>query len=187
MPSSINLFTPLQGHHPMVTLLLDRREVIVHLMKDGNGKRTFELGPIVTMSCHPWDPKAKKKPTESPTTKLTRFLYALQAKCAATHSRPSGIRWSEDLFHECSQHNEPPIPGPSQPSQPHEDASTHEPEPEGAPMQSMEEPFGYYFYLLFSCSQLSLTPPLTISSSSGYPCLGNNYLGKSIFPLYTAL
>ncbi|MBW0474114.1 hypothetical protein O181_013829 [Austropuccinia psidii MF-1] len=40
-----------------------------------------------------------------------------------------------------SQHNEPSIPGPSHPSEPHEDALTWEPEPEVAPMQSMEEPF----------------------------------------------
>ncbi|MBW0562051.1 hypothetical protein O181_101766 [Austropuccinia psidii MF-1] len=53
----------------------------------------------------------------------------------------SGTRWSEDLFHEPSQHNEPPIPGLSQPSKPHEDDLTREPEPEVALMQSMEEPF----------------------------------------------
>ncbi|MBW0532383.1 hypothetical protein O181_072098 [Austropuccinia psidii MF-1] len=40
---------PLQGHHPMVTSLLERREVIIRPMKHGNGERTFELGLIVTM------------------------------------------------------------------------------------------------------------------------------------------
>ncbi|MBW0466036.1 hypothetical protein O181_005751 [Austropuccinia psidii MF-1] len=73
---------------------------------------------------------------------------------------PSGTQWSEDLFHskqppfpfesseltltpfvEPSQHHEPPIPGPSQPSKPHEDASTCEPEPEVSLKQSMEETF----------------------------------------------
>ncbi|MBW0540866.1 hypothetical protein O181_080581 [Austropuccinia psidii MF-1] len=39
------------------------------------------------------------------------------------------------------QPNETPIPGPSQPSEPHEDVLTREPEPEVAPTQSMEEPF----------------------------------------------
>ncbi|MBW0496900.1 hypothetical protein O181_036615 [Austropuccinia psidii MF-1] len=82
---------------------------------------------------------------------------------------PSGTRWLEDLLCgkqppfpfliltftpseltlpplvEPSQHDEPPIPGPSQLSKPHEDASTRWPEPEVAPTQSMEEPFGYYF------------------------------------------
>ncbi|MBW0529764.1 hypothetical protein O181_069479 [Austropuccinia psidii MF-1] len=48
VPSSINLSIPLLGHHAMVTSLLDRSEVIIQPMKDGNGKRTFELGPIVT-------------------------------------------------------------------------------------------------------------------------------------------
>ncbi|MBW0489870.1 hypothetical protein O181_029585 [Austropuccinia psidii MF-1] len=48
VPSSIHLSTPLLGHHPMVTSLLDQMEVIIRPMKEGNGKRTFELGPIVT-------------------------------------------------------------------------------------------------------------------------------------------
>ncbi|MBW0567531.1 hypothetical protein O181_107246 [Austropuccinia psidii MF-1] len=39
---------PLLGHHPMVTSLLEQRKVIIWPMKDGDGKRTFELGPIVT-------------------------------------------------------------------------------------------------------------------------------------------
>ncbi|MBW0575707.1 hypothetical protein O181_115422 [Austropuccinia psidii MF-1] len=91
----------------------------------------------------------------------------------------SGTQWSEDLFHskqpkfhlistfnsreltlppfvEPSQANEPPIPGQSSSSEPHEDVPACEPEPEVAPMQSMEEPFGK--------SQLFLTLPLTISS-----------------------
>ncbi|MBW0547670.1 hypothetical protein O181_087385 [Austropuccinia psidii MF-1] len=62
VPSNINLSTPLLGHNPMVTSLLHRSEVIIRSMKDGNGKRTFELGSIVTMSCHPWDSKAKNPP-----------------------------------------------------------------------------------------------------------------------------
>ncbi|MBW0489704.1 hypothetical protein O181_029419 [Austropuccinia psidii MF-1] len=44
-------------------------------------------------------------------------------------------------FVEPSQHNAPPIPGPSQPSKRHEDTLTCEPEPEVAPTQSIEEPF----------------------------------------------
>ncbi|MBW0532382.1 hypothetical protein O181_072097 [Austropuccinia psidii MF-1] len=58
---------------------------------------------------------------------------------------PSVTQWLEDLFHELSQHNEPPIPSPSQSSElqvpSHEDASTCEPEPEVAPMKSTEECF----------------------------------------------
>ncbi|MBW0562368.1 hypothetical protein O181_102083 [Austropuccinia psidii MF-1] len=73
VPSSINLSTPLLGHHPMVTSLLDRSEVIIQPMKDGNGKRTFQLWPIITMSCHQWDSNAK---------------FASRANPAATHSRP---------------------------------------------------------------------------------------------------
>ncbi|MBW0533288.1 hypothetical protein O181_073003 [Austropuccinia psidii MF-1] len=52
VPSNIDLPTP----PPMVTSLLDRSKVIIRPMKDGDGKRTFELGPIVTII----------KPTESP-------------------------------------------------------------------------------------------------------------------------
>ncbi|MBW0484133.1 hypothetical protein O181_023848 [Austropuccinia psidii MF-1] len=117
---------PLQGHHPMITLLLNQSEVIIQPMKDGDGKRIFELVPIVTMSCHPWDSNAKQTPRQ-PTPGL------------------SGTQWSEDLFHgkklpspfliltfassemtlppfvKHSQHNGPPIPGLSQSSEPHED------------------------------------------------------------------
>ncbi|MBW0506352.1 hypothetical protein O181_046067 [Austropuccinia psidii MF-1] len=41
-------------------------------MKDGDGERTFELGLIVTMSCHRWDSNAKflvcltRKPSHNP-------------------------------------------------------------------------------------------------------------------------
>ncbi|MBW0526465.1 hypothetical protein O181_066180 [Austropuccinia psidii MF-1] len=59
----------LQGHHPMVTSLLDWSEVIIWPMKRGNGERKLELGLIVTMSCHPWDSNAKNKPTKSPATR----------------------------------------------------------------------------------------------------------------------
>ncbi|MBW0511917.1 hypothetical protein O181_051632 [Austropuccinia psidii MF-1] len=55
---------------------------------------------------------------------------------------PSGTQWLEDLFRQPSQPDEPPIPGPSPSSKPHEDILTCEPEPEVAPTQSMEEPFG---------------------------------------------
>ncbi|MBW0546587.1 hypothetical protein O181_086302 [Austropuccinia psidii MF-1] len=118
VPSSIDLSTP----PLMVTSLLDRSEVIIQPMKDGNGERTFELGPIVTMSCHPWDSNAVqtlRQPTPG----------------------PSGTQWSEDLFRKLSQHDEPPIPGPSPSSKPPEDILTREPEPEVAPTQSMEELF----------------------------------------------
>ncbi|MBW0481757.1 hypothetical protein O181_021472 [Austropuccinia psidii MF-1] len=55
VPSSINFSTPILGHNPMVTSLLDQRKMIIWPMNDGDGKRTFKLGLIVTMSCHPWD------------------------------------------------------------------------------------------------------------------------------------
>ncbi|MBW0593734.1 hypothetical protein O181_133449, partial [Austropuccinia psidii MF-1] len=54
---------------------------------------------------------------------------------------PSGTQWSEDLFREPSQHDEPPIPGLSPSSKPPEDLRTREPEPEVTPTQSTEESF----------------------------------------------
>ncbi|MBW0539372.1 hypothetical protein O181_079087 [Austropuccinia psidii MF-1] len=54
----VSICPPLLGHYPMVSSLLDQSKVIIWLMKDDDGKRTFKLGPIVTMSCHPWDSSA---------------------------------------------------------------------------------------------------------------------------------
>ncbi|MBW0480188.1 hypothetical protein O181_019903 [Austropuccinia psidii MF-1] len=143
---------PLLGHHLMVTSLLDHSEVILQPMKDGKGKRTFELGPIVTMSSHHWIKMPKTKPIKSPTTRHFCSSYTLQANSVGTKSRPKWdpivgglIPWqaatipfliltfdSSELtlppFVEPSQLNEPAIPGPSQFSEPqvpsHEDALT---------------------------------------------------------------
>ncbi|MBW0502115.1 hypothetical protein O181_041830 [Austropuccinia psidii MF-1] len=61
VPSSINLSTPLLGHHLMITSLLDQREVIIPLMKDGDGKRT-------------------KKTHQIPPDKTLLFLVCLRSK-----------------------------------------------------------------------------------------------------------
>ncbi|MBW0510240.1 hypothetical protein O181_049955 [Austropuccinia psidii MF-1] len=86
---------------------------------------------------------------------------------------PSGIRWLEDLFCQPSQHDWPPITGPSPSSEPPEDVPTHEPEPEVAPTQSMEEPFCKSQLHFFNSSQLFLTPPsrysLFIHNHRQYP------------------
>ncbi|MBW0484409.1 hypothetical protein O181_024124 [Austropuccinia psidii MF-1] len=71
---------PLQGHHLMVTSLLDQREVIIWPMKDGNGERTFNLGLIVTISCHPWDSNIKRKTHQIPGNKKLPFLICLASK-----------------------------------------------------------------------------------------------------------
>ncbi|MBW0478623.1 hypothetical protein O181_018338 [Austropuccinia psidii MF-1] len=96
---------------------------------------------------------------------------------------PSGTQWLEDLFRskqaefhlistfnsseltvppfvEPSQKDEPPIPGLSPSSKPHEDVPTCEPEPEVALTQSIEEPFGK--------SQFFLTFPLANSTPLHY-------------------
>ncbi|MBW0472836.1 hypothetical protein O181_012551 [Austropuccinia psidii MF-1] len=75
VPSSIYFPTPLLNHHSMVTSLLDRSKVIIRPMKDGNGKRTFELGLIVTHRIQ----TPKTKTNKSPSTRFSCSLYALQA------------------------------------------------------------------------------------------------------------
>ncbi|MBW0510647.1 hypothetical protein O181_050362 [Austropuccinia psidii MF-1] len=123
VPSSIDFSTPLQGHNPMVTLILDQSKVIIQPMK------VFTHG--IQMP--------KTKPTKSPTKRLTCSSYALRANSKATHSRSSELTFPP--FVEPSQHNEPPIPGPSHCSEPHEDALKCGPEAEVALTQSLKEPF----------------------------------------------
>ncbi|MBW0486672.1 hypothetical protein O181_026387 [Austropuccinia psidii MF-1] len=141
IPSSIDLSAPFLGHHPMVTPLLDWSKVIIWSMRDENGKRTFALGLIITMSCHPWDSKAKKKTHQIRRNKTLPFLVCLTSKL---HGRPLQAQVAPD---EPSQHNEPLIPGPSQASDSqlssHENDLNCEPEPDVAPMQSLEEPFAH--------------------------------------------
>ncbi|MBW0524037.1 hypothetical protein O181_063752 [Austropuccinia psidii MF-1] len=173
-PTSTDLSTPLLGHHPMVTSLLNRSKVIIRPMKDGNGERKFELGPIVTMSCHPWDSDAKKKTHRIPPTRLTRSMYASQANPMATHSWPKWHPMVGGLI-PTLPHGEPPIPGPSPSSKPPEDILTCEPEPEVAPTQSMGELFGKSQLHFFNSSQLLLTPPLPISSLSHYSLLNHHH------------
>ncbi|MBW0557234.1 hypothetical protein O181_096949, partial [Austropuccinia psidii MF-1] len=153
---------PLLGHHPMVTSLLDLSKLIIQPMKHGNGERTFELGPIVTMSCHLWDSNSKKKTPQIP----PRQDSPIPSLPREQTPRPSGTRWSEELFREPSQTKEPPIPGLSPSFQPPEDNTTCEPEPEVAPTQSTEEPFGKSPILFLRSSQISLTFSSTISSLS---------------------
>ncbi|MBW0547813.1 hypothetical protein O181_087528, partial [Austropuccinia psidii MF-1] len=64
----------------MVTSLLNLSKVIIRPMKDGNGKRTFELGPIVTMSCPQWDSNTKNKTPQIPPDKTIPFLVCLASK-----------------------------------------------------------------------------------------------------------
>ncbi|MBW0576549.1 hypothetical protein O181_116264 [Austropuccinia psidii MF-1] len=145
---------PLLGHHSMVTSLLNWSEVIIRPMKDGDGKRTFELGPIVTNGI-----QTPNFPREQTLRQPTPGL--------------SGTRWLEELFHEPSQTKEPPIPGPSPSSEPLEDVPTCEPEPEVAPMQSTEEPFRNSPLLFLHSYQLFLTFSSTISSLSRHSLLDN--------------
>ncbi|MBW0569052.1 hypothetical protein O181_108767 [Austropuccinia psidii MF-1] len=160
---------PLLGHHPMVTSLLDLTEVIIRPMKDGNGNRTFKLGLIIIMFCHRWDSNAKNKKPQIPPNKTLPFLVCLASK---RRGNPLQARVAPD---EPSQTKEPPIPGPSPSSQPPEDNTTREPEPQVAPTQSTEEPFGKSQFHFFNSTQLFLTPPLTISSLSRHSPLHNNH------------
>ncbi|MBW0564055.1 hypothetical protein O181_103770 [Austropuccinia psidii MF-1] len=110
----------------MVTSLLDQSEVIIRPMKDGDGERTFELGPIITMSCHRWDSNAK---------------FALQANPAATHSRPKWHLMVGGIIPQTLSNQKATYSWPSPSSPPPEDVPTCEPEPEVAPTQSTEESF----------------------------------------------
>ncbi|MBW0518738.1 hypothetical protein O181_058453 [Austropuccinia psidii MF-1] len=101
-------------------------------MKDGDGKRTFELGPIITHGIQ----TPKTKPTKSPIPSLPHEQTLRQPTPCL-----SGTQWLEDLFRKPSQTDEPPIPGLSLSSEPHEHVPACEPEPEVALTQSMEEPF----------------------------------------------
>ncbi|MBW0466532.1 hypothetical protein O181_006247 [Austropuccinia psidii MF-1] len=67
----------------MITSLLDWSEVIIWPMKDGNGKRKFKSEPIVTHGIQ----TSITKPTESPATRHSCSLYALQANSAAIEAR----------------------------------------------------------------------------------------------------
>ncbi|MBW0534318.1 hypothetical protein O181_074033 [Austropuccinia psidii MF-1] len=160
----------LLGHHQMVTSLLNRSEVIIRLMKDGDGERTFELGPIVTNGIQ----MPKTKPTESPQQDSPIPSLPRKQTPQQPNPGPSGTQWSEELFREPSQSKEPPIPSPSPSLKPPEDIPTCEPEPEVALMKSKEEPFGKSPLLFLHSYQLFLTFSLTISSSSHHSLL-NNY------------
>ncbi|MBW0486497.1 hypothetical protein O181_026212 [Austropuccinia psidii MF-1] len=176
MPSSIDLSTPLQGHHPMVNSLLDWRKVIMRPMKDGNGKRTFKLGLIVIMSCHPWDSHVKNKTHEIPGNKKVLFLVCLTGKLNSNQLQP---QVAPDGWRTCavpSQHNEPPIQSSESRVPSHEDTSACEHEPEVAPMQSTEEPYVKSPLYFFYSYKISLTPPLTISSLSHYSPLCHYHL-----------
>ncbi|MBW0483524.1 hypothetical protein O181_023239 [Austropuccinia psidii MF-1] len=100
----------------------------------------------------------KTKPTKSPQQDSPVECMPREQTPQQPSPGPSGTQWSEDLF------REPPIPGLGPSSQPPEHVATHEPEPEVAPTQSMEEPFGKSQPHFFNSSQLFLTPPLPISS-----------------------
>ncbi|MBW0464862.1 hypothetical protein O181_004577 [Austropuccinia psidii MF-1] len=140
----------------MVTSLLHWSEVIIRPMKDGNGKRSFKLGPIVTMSCYPWDSDVKVSNLSPPQLIslygiiLTFFHYSYSKTNQNPHHKTLlflvylASKLQAQMAPDClkpSQPNDPPIPGLSQPSESYEDAPNREPEPEVAPLQSLEEPF----------------------------------------------
>ncbi|MBW0492631.1 hypothetical protein O181_032346 [Austropuccinia psidii MF-1] len=131
----------------MVTSLLDWSEVIIRPMKDGNDERKFDLAPIN---------KINQIPCNMSGTQWLEDLFCAKQPKFHLISTFDLSELTLPPFVEPAQTNEPPIPGPSTSSKPHEDIPTRDPEPEVAPTQSMEEPFGK--------SQLFLTFLLTISS-----------------------
>ncbi|MBW0545400.1 hypothetical protein O181_085115 [Austropuccinia psidii MF-1] len=85
------------------------------------------------MSCHPWDSNAENQNNQIPHDKTLPFLV-----CLASKLRGNPLQ-AQVAANEPPQHNESTIPG--QPSEPHKNALTCEPEPEVAPMKSREAPF----------------------------------------------
>ncbi|MBW0525212.1 hypothetical protein O181_064927 [Austropuccinia psidii MF-1] len=87
--------------------------------------------------------KRQKQNPPNPPNKTLPFLVCLASKPRGNPLQarvaPDGLRNYSAV--KSSQTKEPPIPGPSPLSQPPEDNTTCEPEPEVAPTQSMEEPF----------------------------------------------
>ncbi|MBW0574909.1 hypothetical protein O181_114624 [Austropuccinia psidii MF-1] len=159
VPSNIDLSTPpprppSNGH---LTPQPERSDYLA------NGGWQWQEDIKARANCHPWDSNAKLEDLFC-SNKKAILLLILNFDSSELTLLP---------FLEPSQYNEPPIPGLSQSSKSqvpsHEDALTHEPEPEVAPMQSTEDPFGNFPLSFCSCFQHSLTPPLTISSSSHYP------------------
>ncbi|MBW0470575.1 hypothetical protein O181_010290 [Austropuccinia psidii MF-1] len=145
----------------MFTSLLDWTKVIIWPMNDGNGNGTFDLGLIITISCHPWYSKVKVRSYFSSLTHFFSHNHTSYFSLPIGHNPsnqpqqetaispiphkqhpqkpnpgPSGTQWSVDLFREPSQHDESPIPGLSQSCKSqlpsHEDTSTCEAEPEVA-------------------------------------------------------
>ncbi|MBW0476571.1 hypothetical protein O181_016286 [Austropuccinia psidii MF-1] len=151
VPSGINLSTPLLDHHLMVTSLLDQRKAIIWPMKNGHGERTFKLGLIIIMPCHPWDSNSKNKTHQIPLDNTLPFPICLESKLCGNQIQAQVAPHVRELtlppFLEPSQHNEPPIPGPSEVPASKvpltENDSTCEPEPEVALMHSMEDPFAF--------------------------------------------
>ncbi|MBW0478311.1 hypothetical protein O181_018026 [Austropuccinia psidii MF-1] len=84
-------------------------KVIIRLMKDGNGKRTFELGLIVTHGIQ--TPYIEQNQPNTPRQDSPVPSFPCKQTPQQPTPGPSGTQWLEDLFREPSQTNEPPIPG----------------------------------------------------------------------------
>ncbi|MBW0530815.1 hypothetical protein O181_070530 [Austropuccinia psidii MF-1] len=161
IPTSINLSTPHLGHYSIVTSLIDQIRVIIWAMKDGDGKRTFELWMMVTMSCHPWDSSTKSKTHLIPLEKTLPFPVCLASKlrCNPLQAQvgPNSRRtYSASPPNTMSCPLVPPalseVPASHVPLT--ENDSTHEPEPDVSRVQSTEDPLGKYKIFLFSVSRI---------------------------------
>ncbi|MBW0465579.1 hypothetical protein O181_005294 [Austropuccinia psidii MF-1] len=123
----------------MVTSILDQRKLIIQTKKDGNDKRTFKLGLIITISCHPSDSNAKAPNPPQQDSLVPCMLHKqTMQNPLQVQVQPNG--WcTYSAVRKPSQRDEPPIPGLSQSSESqlpsHEDISTCEPEPGVAPPQ----------------------------------------------------
>ncbi|MBW0508491.1 hypothetical protein O181_048206 [Austropuccinia psidii MF-1] len=126
VPSSINFSTPLLGHHPMVTSLLDRSEVIIGMAMVRGHLFLGRLSPcLVTHGIQ----TPKTQLTKSPPPRLTRSMYALRANTTAAHARPKwnlmvrGLILSSSHYSPLCNHHQQYThwipPSPPVPSSPH--------------------------------------------------------------------
>ncbi|MBW0528781.1 hypothetical protein O181_068496 [Austropuccinia psidii MF-1] len=103
-----------------------------------NDSGRLALSPQVLL-CPPSNGHFTPQPEQS--DHLANEVWRWQEVIRAWADRHHVLSPMEFKSQKPSQTKEPRIPGPSPSSQPPEDVTTREPEPEVAPTQSMEEPF----------------------------------------------
>ncbi|MBW0528334.1 hypothetical protein O181_068049 [Austropuccinia psidii MF-1] len=68
-------------------------------MKDGDGKRTFKLGLIVTMSCDPWDSNFKVRAYFSSLTHFSSYNHTNNSSLPIEQIPPNPLRQETPVPH----------------------------------------------------------------------------------------